>query len=48
MEDIIASIATAASGMTADEVTSALEQCPNVPPEKVATLSAWIVSIADA
>lgn len=45
MEDVVASLKEASAGMTSDEISAALTACPTVPPEKVATLTAWIVSL---
>ena len=45
MEDVIAQLKEAADGMTEDEVSAALAQCPNAPADKVPALAAWIASL---
>lgn len=45
MEDLIEQLKDCCVGMTAEEIASQLEGCPNVLPEQVQPLAAWLASL---
>jgi hypothetical protein len=48
MEDLLDQIGSACFGLTLEDVKAQLLEIPTVPPEKVDTLAAYFVSLAEA
>ncbi len=45
MEDLIAQLADSAAALSPEEIVEQLEQCSNLPVEKIPTIAAWLSSL---